>query len=81
MCEEIVVNMNDLWWNIIWKYKFPMKSRIFMWISLNDRIMTWDLCQKRGLEGPDRCPLCKDEEESMMHLLMNYGFSKNIWNE
>jgi hypothetical protein len=81
LCEDWLVEMSCWWWKTIWKYKCPLKSRIFMWLALNNMILTWDQCQRRGKEGPGRCPLCKEAEETSYHLLMTCEYTKLVWKE
>ena len=33
------------------------------------------------MEGPTRCPLCKKEEETLDHILLECPFSKEVWRE
>jgi len=33
------------------------------------------------MEGPTRCPLCKNEEETTDHILLGCPFSKEVWRE
>jgi hypothetical protein len=41
------------WWKKLWKFKFPTKEKIFMWLLLNNKSLTWDILQKRSFEGPE----------------------------
>jgi hypothetical protein len=34
------------WWKSLWKYKCLAKAKIFMWLLLNNKALTWDLLQK-----------------------------------
>jgi hypothetical protein len=38
LCEDRLVEMSCWWGKTIWKYKCPLKSRIFMWLALNNKI-------------------------------------------
>eukprot|EP00253_Pinus_taeda_P017324 PITA_17324 len=70
------------WWSKnIWKLKCPMKSRIFLWCMLRRKIPTWDILQSRFFIGPGRCPLCKENEESINHLFTSCTFSLKLWGE
>ena len=33
------------------------------------------------MEGPTRCPLCKNEEETSDHIILGCQFSKEVWIE
>jgi hypothetical protein len=70
------------WWGkSLWKQKFPQKEKIFMWASLNNRIPTWENLNKRKIEGPGRCTLCKKANETTPHLLLTCPFTAKVWVE
>ena len=43
------------WWRVLWKLKFPLKTKIFCWFILLDKALTWDVLVKKAREGPNRC--------------------------
>jgi hypothetical protein len=59
------------WWSKLWKVKAPPKSILFMWLILNNRVLTWEMLQKRNKIGPGRCSLCKENEETTTHLFLS----------
>jgi hypothetical protein len=63
------------WWKKVWKFKCPSKSHIFIWLLLNNKVLTWDILQKRNKHGPRRCPMCKENEETNFHLIMSCPYS------
>eukprot|EP00253_Pinus_taeda_P014363 PITA_14363 len=70
------------WWSKnLWKLKCPMKARIFLWCILRRKIPTWDILQSRFFIGPGRCPLCKENEESINHLFTSCAISLQLWGE
>jgi hypothetical protein len=42
-------------------------------------ILTGENLRRRGWEGPHRCPLCLQEEETTDHLLLSCVYSKEVW--
>ena len=64
----------------IWKCNIPLKLICFIWLCLENRINTWDNLIKRGWVGPNRCCLCRNEEESVNHLFSAFSFTGNIIN-
>jgi hypothetical protein len=52
------------WWKKIWKVKGPPKSILFMWIYINNKVLTWEMLRKRNREGPGICLLCHNSEET-----------------
>lgn len=45
--EGTVVEDLVRWWKQLWKYAYPLKARIFMWLALNNKELTWDSLQKK----------------------------------
>jgi len=70
---------NPAQWNFIWSYPFVPKIDFFCWTLAHRSILTGDNLKTRGMEGPSRCPLCLNEEESSIHLLLECSFSKETW--
>lgn len=71
----------DWWSKALWKLKSPAKSKLFIWCILKKKAPTWEILQSRFLIGPGRCPLCKDNEETLNHLFISCLFSRKIWEE
>jgi hypothetical protein len=43
------------WWKVVWKLGCPPKIRIFIWLVLANKVLTWDNGQKRNWSGPGWC--------------------------
>eukprot|EP00253_Pinus_taeda_P019318 PITA_19318 len=54
----------DRIWQNLWKHQGWMKVKLFLWLVLQRRILTWDNIKKRGFLGPSRCQLCEAQEET-----------------
>jgi hypothetical protein len=67
------------WYNELWKWQLPLKVKLFIWLMLEQRILTWENLNKRGFNGPSRCVLCGISEETMSHLFVECSFIKGIW--
>jgi hypothetical protein len=39
----------------------------------------WDVGIKRGWMSPNRCALCRSEEESASHLFVQCQFTRQVW--
>jgi hypothetical protein len=39
------------WWKGVWKIKFPLKSKLFLWCLIRNKVPTWDIMKHIGLEG------------------------------
>ena len=33
------------WWNNIWKVRLSKKIKIFMWLALENKVLTWEMLQ------------------------------------
>ena len=44
-----------------------------------NKCWTADRLKKRGLNHPDKCPLCDQEEETTKHILLSCVFARNAW--
>jgi hypothetical protein len=68
-------------WRIqMWKWNIPQKIKRFLWLAVNNKILTWKNIQHRGWIGPERCHLCKkEEEEDCSHLFILCSFTTAIW--
>ena len=51
----------------------------FAWEEVWGKILIVDMLMKRGWSMVNRCSLCKDNEESMDHILIHCGKTKELW--
>jgi len=64
-----------LWqWQIVWKMESSLKEKNCLSIALDNRILSWDNCQKRNMQGPGQCILCKSSVEIVDHFLFTIPF-------
>ena len=56
------------WWKQLWKSKGPLNAKLTLWLTVNNKLLTWDNLQRRGWIGPNRCALCYSDEEVVSHL-------------
>jgi hypothetical protein len=68
------------WLFSIWSWAIPLKINFFTWLSIKDIPLTWEALQKRGWQGPGRCPLCNLATENLNHLLIHCRFTVSVWN-
>jgi hypothetical protein len=66
---------------VVWKLACPLKTKIIWWLALANILLTWDNSKKRNWVGPNRCILCKNSEEFVHRLFMNYTQAKIVWKE
>jgi hypothetical protein len=48
-------------------------------LAVKGKILTWDVLQSRGREGPGMCYLCKSDLESIDHIFIHCAFTKAVW--
>ncbi|GJN37129.1 hypothetical protein PR202_gb26054 [Eleusine coracana subsp. coracana] len=58
-----------------WKSWAPGKCKFFLWLVAHDRCWTADRLAHRGLDHPEKCILCDQEQETINHLLVACPFS------
>ena len=54
--------------DFIWSGALPNKISCFIWLVLENKILTWDNLQRRGWTGPGMCALCKSKDECTRHM-------------
>jgi hypothetical protein len=57
------------WKYKLWKWEIQLKKKLFIWLAAENKILTWQVLQGKGWQGPGRCPLCKSEIEDVDHLI------------
>lgn len=63
----------------LWRFKIPLKIKIFLWLLLRGRILTKDNLFKRGWKkGDAKCQFC-DQLESIQHLFFDCPLARLIW--
>ena len=68
-------------WESIWKTKTWPKVELFTWILSHGRALTWDQLRKKGMQGPSRCALYREQEETMEHLTNTCKVNGNLWRQ
>ena len=56
-----------------------MKVNFFAWEAFWEKILTLDHLKRRGWSLPNRCYLCKGEEESANHILIHCPKESMLW--
>jgi hypothetical protein len=66
----------------IWKSACVMRTKVFAWLLLSDRLNTRDLLQRRQWKVTDdtHCVLCVNRDyEERFHLFFTCNFSRRVW--
>jgi hypothetical protein len=83
-CYEAMLSLQELpvrrgWQQQFWKWHFPLKVKLFFWLAFHNRILTWDMLQKKGLAGLSHCCLCCQKAKDTHHLFIDCMFTKSVW--
>lgn len=66
-------------WAKAWSKILIPKINIFFCLLLQNKILTLDNLMRRGFQLVNRCFLCLDDSESILHLSLHCPFTSNIW--
>jgi hypothetical protein len=67
------------WQRQFWNWDLARKIKLFMWLALENKILTWDNLIKEGWEGPSLCYLCHRDEDTVFHIFVSCTFSQKNW--
>lgn len=65
-------------WHRVWKWDGPFKISNFLWRALSNGIWVNFRRQQAGMTNDPLCPLCRDEEETIIHLLRDSRYVKPL---
>ncbi|KAA3460139.1 reverse transcriptase [Gossypium australe] len=66
-------------WKIVWKYKGPQRVKIFLWLVVNQKLLTNSERSRRGINHSSACPRCGQDPEDTMHVLRDCLMAKETW--
>lgn len=66
-------------WKAVWLPPVPPKVQFFMWVATLGKISTIDLLRRKGFILTNFCCLCKEEGESVSHIMIHCPFSWDVW--
>ena len=66
-------------WSIIWRSWALLRVSFFAWETSWNRILTIDQLKRSGWNMPNRCYLCKEEEETNDHLILFCKKATMLW--
>jgi hypothetical protein len=61
---------------MVWKYWATPKVKFFSWLAIQNRIWMADRPERRGWDNCGPCPLCKQTQETVAHLLSHCRYKK-----
>jgi zinc-binding in reverse transcriptase len=63
--------------NCLWKLKLPLKVYCFLWLVVQNKILTTDNLSRKGWVGPLSCVFCQ-VNESVNHLFLSCPFMSDF---
>jgi hypothetical protein len=66
-------------WGKIWNPKLWLKVSLFLWLIVQNRILTWDNLQNEVLWDLRYASSVRKQEETMEHILNQCAHSEVIW--
>uniref|UniRef100_A0A2N9HEZ0 Reverse transcriptase zinc-binding domain-containing protein n=1 Tax=Fagus sylvatica TaxID=28930 RepID=A0A2N9HEZ0_FAGSY len=66
-------------WKRIWKTNAPPRVAFFVWVAAMGCILTIDNLRRRHVMVIDWCCMCKENGESISHLLLHCSAAMEIW--
>ena len=66
-------------WKRIWKTNAPPRVAFLVWVAAMGHILTTDNLRRRHVMVLDWCCMCKENGESISHLLLHCSAAMEIW--
>jgi hypothetical protein len=63
----------------VWRTWAPNKCRFFIWLVQHNQCWTSNKLAQRGMDHPEHCPLCDQQDETINHLLASCVFARQVW--
>ncbi|GJN06758.1 hypothetical protein PR202_ga24514 [Eleusine coracana subsp. coracana] len=54
----------------LWSSWAPLRAKLFLWMAIMNRCWTADRLSRKGLDHPEACPFCDQQEETIEHILL-----------
>jgi zinc-binding in reverse transcriptase len=64
----------------IWEITAPLRVHVFLWLLLQDKILTIENMRKRGWIVASMCYLCRQHQESMIHIFEECDYGRESRN-
>ena len=74
--EELATPFHGQW---IWKLDILLRIICFLWLCLHGSVPVKEVLTVRGVNCDKVSPLCRDQDETIVHLLRECVFACNLW--
>ena len=65
----------------LWKIDTIPKIQHFIWLYLHSSVPVRKMLANRGITSQKACPICQNQEESIIHLLRDCPFATKFWKD
>ncbi|CAN1765730.1 Putative ribonuclease H protein At1g65750 [Linum perenne] len=72
-------NSDSRLWQRVWKWKGPHRIRFFLWLTIQEKLLTNCNRVKRRMAADASCGWCQHSEESVLHILRDCNFAAESW--
>ncbi|XP_026459365.1 uncharacterized protein LOC113360029 [Papaver somniferum] len=66
-------------WKALWKMKMPHRVKLFIWKCLKNIVPTRVRLTQAMQDIERHCEICKQENETLFHLLLSCSHAKAVW--
>jgi hypothetical protein len=80
LLELLLPPKSNIWNRISKGYGIPKVNNLY-WTTVHGRLLTLENLEKRVIQGPSRCVLCKNLEENHCHLFFDCPYTKKVWKQ
>ncbi|CAN1745190.1 Putative ribonuclease H protein At1g65750 [Linum perenne] len=78
VCRSEISGSQDMW-KQIWGWRGPNRIRCFLWLAIQEKLLTNSSRVRRNLTRDATCTLCQDPDESAAHILRDCSFAAEAW--
>ncbi|KAL0331144.1 UNVERIFIED_CONTAM: hypothetical protein Sangu_1659900 [Sesamum angustifolium] len=71
--------LESAWWRKVWQARIPNKVKVFVWRACQNALPTGANLCKRASISQVVCPLCGDDFEDVIHVLLCCPFARQVW--
>lgn len=66
-------------WGLVWSSKLIPRINMFLWLTMQEKILTINNLWKIGFYMPNKCYLCEKDVEDSYHLFISCIFAREVW--
>ncbi|CAN1128563.1 Putative ribonuclease H protein At1g65750 [Linum perenne] len=72
--------LNPNFWVAVWRWKGPNRTRHFLWLAIQEKLLTNNERVKHHMATHATCEFCQHPIESVSHILRDCSFAMEVWN-